>query len=207
MNLESNKKLEKSVDRIFSFINILKITSNVSAFRKWLQEYHKINDDSKIFEGYRFFIDVCISGFINSIIYDDSLDINEDFTFFRARFVGVDIEDIPNTCDKIICEAFIKKFADDGSIIINEIIIDKKIFMEYLAEKSISSVFDEIKHQTPLGVYTEFSISEIETKKNTFIGNVKGKFFEYLFYNWLNEENKGKCETIRLDVLVNNGCI
>ena len=102
MDSEGHKKLERSVDRIFSFINILKITSNASAFRKWLNEYHKINDDNKIFEGYRFFIDVCIRGFINSIIYDDSIDLDEDFTFFRARFVGVDIDDIPNTCNKII---------------------------------------------------------------------------------------------------------
>lgn len=102
MDSDGHKKLERSVDRIFSFINILKITSNVSAFRKWLNEYHKINDDNKIFEGYRFFIDVCIRGFINSIIYDDSIGLDEDFTFFRARFVGVDIDDIPNTCNKII---------------------------------------------------------------------------------------------------------
>ncbi|NQE45428.1 hypothetical protein C5S31_05345 [ANME-1 cluster archaeon GoMg2] len=93
---------EKDVAPIFSFIDILKISSNVGEYRKWLKEYHKIEDDSQIFDGYKFFIDVCVRGFINSIIYGTSLDLEEDFTFFRARFVGVELEDIPNTCEKTI---------------------------------------------------------------------------------------------------------
>lgn len=93
---------EKDVDQIFSFINIIKTSSNVGKFRKWLKEYHKIDDNSQIFEGYKFFIDVCVRGFINSIIYGTSLDLEEDFTFFRARFVGVELDDIPNTCEKTI---------------------------------------------------------------------------------------------------------
>ncbi len=93
---------EKDVDQIFSFINIIKTSSNVGKFRKWLKEYHKRDDNSQIFEGYKFFIDVCVRGFINSIIYGTSLDLEEDFTFFRARFVGVELDDIPNTCEKTI---------------------------------------------------------------------------------------------------------
>ena len=93
---------EKDVDQIFSFINIIKTSSNVGKFRKWLKEYHKIEDNSQIFEGYKFFIDVCVRGFINSVIYGTSLDLEEDFTFFRARFVGVELDDIPNTCEKTI---------------------------------------------------------------------------------------------------------
>ena len=98
----SNKTTKRSADQIFSFINILKIVSNVNAFQKWLKEYHKINDDDQIYKGYKFFIDVCIRGFIGSVIYDTSLDLEEDFTFFRARFCGVEIDDIPNTCEKTI---------------------------------------------------------------------------------------------------------
>ena len=93
---------EKDIDQIFSFINILKTSLNVGKFRKWLKEYHKIDDNSQIFGGYKFFIDVCVRGFINLIIYGTSLDLEEDFTFFRARFVGVELDDIPNTCEKTI---------------------------------------------------------------------------------------------------------
>lgn len=99
---ENSVKIEPSVDRIFSSVNILKIAANTSAFRKWLKDYHKITDDSKIFTGYKFFLDACIRGFINALISEMSFDLEEDFTFFRARFVGVELDDIPNTCEKTI---------------------------------------------------------------------------------------------------------
>jgi hypothetical protein len=51
-----DKISKKDVGQIFSFIDILKISSNVGEFRKWLKEYHKIEDDSQIFDGYKFFI-------------------------------------------------------------------------------------------------------------------------------------------------------
>ena len=91
-----------SADRLLSFVNILKINSNLNAFQDWMKEYHKMNDESEIFTGYKFFLDVCIRGFINSAIYESSLNLEEDFTFFRARFVGIELDDIPNTCEKTI---------------------------------------------------------------------------------------------------------
>ena len=91
-----------SADKVLSFINIFKINSNLNGFQEWMKEYHKINDESEIFEGYKFFLDVCIRGFINSVIYESSFNLEEDFTFFRARFVGIELDDIPNTCEKTI---------------------------------------------------------------------------------------------------------
>ncbi|MGB7533932.1 MAG: hypothetical protein WA977_13320 [Halobacteriota archaeon] len=101
-NNAANEVLGTSINLIFSSINILEISSNVDEFRRWLKGYHKIEDDSQIFDGYKFFLDTCIRGFVDSIILDTSLDLDEDFTFFRARFVGTKIEDIPNTCEKTI---------------------------------------------------------------------------------------------------------
>jgi len=97
-----DKEMEKGVDQIFSFINILKIASDIEGFQKWLREYHKIEGVDRIFVGYKFFLEACVRGFIHSIIYSDSLDLEEDFVFFRARFVGVTLEDIPTTCEKTI---------------------------------------------------------------------------------------------------------
>ncbi|MHA1887141.1 MAG: hypothetical protein ACTSX0_03890 [Promethearchaeota archaeon] len=91
-----------SADRLLSFVKIFKINSNLNAFQEWMKEYHKRGDESEIFEGYKFFLDVCIRGFINSVIYESALDLEEDFTFFRARFVGIELDDIPNTCEKTI---------------------------------------------------------------------------------------------------------
>jgi hypothetical protein len=91
-----------SADRILSFVNILKIVSKTDDFREWVNTYHHIENYDDIFIGYKFFMSVCIRGIINSVIYEDSLGLDEDFTFFRARFVGVELEDIPNTCEKTV---------------------------------------------------------------------------------------------------------
>lgn len=91
-----------SADRILSFVNILKITSKTDEFQKWMNDYHHIEVNDELLEGYKFFMSVCIRGIINSVIYEDSLNLNEDFTFFRARFVGVGLEDLPNTCEKTV---------------------------------------------------------------------------------------------------------
>ncbi|WMW26350.1 hypothetical protein RE474_06465 [Methanolobus sediminis] len=91
-----------SADRILSFVNVLKIVSKTDEFKEWMNTYHHLEVDDDIFVGYKFFMSVCIRGIINSVIYEDSLGLDEDFTFFRARFVGVDLEDIPNTCEKTI---------------------------------------------------------------------------------------------------------
>lgn len=72
-----------------------------------------------------------------------------------------------------------------------------------MAEKSTASVFGEIKHMTPDGVYTELSISEIQRKVEDFTGNAKGKFFAYLFYNWLAEKKHVRCKNIRCDYHLN----
>jgi len=101
--MEDNiEKIKQESDEIFSFINILKIATNTFDFRKWLKEYHNIKNDDEIFEGYRFFLDTCVRGLLHSIIYENSLDLEEDFTFYRARFVGVELDDIPNTSEKTI---------------------------------------------------------------------------------------------------------
>jgi len=109
-------ELKKSPDGIYASYNIIRGIKEVKKFRKWLKDYHKINDDEALFKGYRFFSEVVIRRFIDSIIMDSSLGIDDDFTFFRAKFVGVPIEDIPNTCEKVIllkniwkCSKSIKK--------------------------------------------------------------------------------------------------
>lgn len=93
----------KSIDEILAFLNILKIVSNLSNFEKWLREHHHIQNVNKnIFEGYKFFLQTVVRSLIYAIELDVSLDIQEDYAFHRARFKGINVEEIPNTCEKII---------------------------------------------------------------------------------------------------------
>lgn len=96
------KIVSKSVDEIFAFVNILKILSKISTFREWLKTYHKIEDDSDILEGYKFLLLTSLKCLINGIVQDRSLELAEDYVFFRADFVGIPLRDIPNTCEKTI---------------------------------------------------------------------------------------------------------
>lgn len=101
-NKPSGKVSETFINEIFAFINVLKIVSKTSKFRKWLKEYHKIENDKDVFEGYKFFSLTSLRNFIYSITYDKILKLSEDDIFYRANYVGVPLDDIPNTCEKII---------------------------------------------------------------------------------------------------------
>lgn len=88
------------LDPLYSFINILKITSNIDEFRLWLKEYHEIKNHEEIFYGYQFFIDVIICRIIDLLETNHSFKIESDYTLYRATFVGININNIPTTCEK-----------------------------------------------------------------------------------------------------------
>jgi len=92
----------KSLDELLATLNILKITTNVKDFEAWLKNYHDIELTDNIFEGYKFFVTTIIRVLVGAIESDTSLELNEDVVFFRARFKGIPIEEIPNTCEKTV---------------------------------------------------------------------------------------------------------
>ncbi|AKB24487.1 hypothetical protein MSMTP_1018 [Methanosarcina sp. MTP4] len=100
---EENMEFEsRNADDFCSFCNILNIVTDITSFEKWLKEYHGLEKYNELLDGYIFFLNTCLRGLIDTIILENSLDVEEDFTFVRARFVGIDIYDIPNTCEKTI---------------------------------------------------------------------------------------------------------
>lgn len=112
--MRKNEILEtprKSPDEIYAFYSIIKILKDTQKFREWLRNYHKISNDESILVGYKFLSEVATRKFIDSIIRDPSMNMNEDFTLSRATFVGTQIEDIPNTCDKVVILKNIWKYS------------------------------------------------------------------------------------------------
>lgn len=98
----SNTETGRSVDRIFSFINILKIICNIPKYQEWINQYHRIENMDDLFTGYKFFIEVIFSNLLESIRLDSAFGLEEDFAYYRAQFEGVNINEIPNSCEKII---------------------------------------------------------------------------------------------------------
>ena len=89
-------------EKLYSFLNILKIVSNTDGFRVWLNGFHHLENDDDVFIGYQYFIDVILNHIIESIERNYSFDIESDYTLDRAEFVGVYIDDIPITCEKTV---------------------------------------------------------------------------------------------------------
>lgn len=104
METDSNpeESLTNSIDEVLSALNILKITTGIKDYESWLKAYYNRELDGKVVEGYKFFIATTIRFLIHAVEFNYSLRIEEDYTFFRARFKGVPIEDIPNTSEKTI---------------------------------------------------------------------------------------------------------
>jgi len=90
------------VDDVFGTLNIIRIVSNVEKFKDWLRKEHEIENFEDIFDGYKFFLESAVRTFLHTIIYNYTLNIEEDFVFYRARFVGIHLSKIPNTCEKTI---------------------------------------------------------------------------------------------------------
>ncbi|MEM4358293.1 MAG: hypothetical protein QW244_03025 [Candidatus Pacearchaeota archaeon] len=100
--MKINEDFLLAVDDIFGILNCIKIVSNLENFKNWLKSEHKLKNVEGVFDGYKFFLESAIRTFLNTLIYNSSLGIDEDFVFYRARFVGVELNKIPNTCEKTI---------------------------------------------------------------------------------------------------------
>ena len=102
MEVTESKSDLLDCDGFFSFYNILKIITDVDDFRKWLKIKHGLLNDECIFNGYIFFLDTCFRCFLDEVLTENSFDLYEDYTLYRAKFVGIEINNVPNTCEKII---------------------------------------------------------------------------------------------------------
>lgn len=83
-------------------MNAIRLLGQTDEFRGWLVTYHGIQNDRDLFEGYKFALDVLSRLLHDAIAYKSSLNLSEDLVFSRARFVGIPLHKVPNSCDKAI---------------------------------------------------------------------------------------------------------
>ena len=93
---------ESNNDQIFAFLEILRILSDTKNFQQWLSTYHKIDDQRQFFEGYQYIITVSLQYLISELISYDPFLFKDDEKLTRANFLGITIENIPNSCEKTI---------------------------------------------------------------------------------------------------------
>lgn len=219
---ESREEIMKSVSRSFDdiagIINIISISIKHESFKDWLKEYHDIQNTNNYFQGYTYFLETCYRSLIGNIINNKSMDLNEDFIFGRATHAGIDIEDIPQSCEKAILvknmwENFtpIRKAKDwkqfeNGLTNIKEIVfLFNKIIREYTStnqdvneeeiKKALSIIqlhlyfhdFDRAKkpYGHILGVVLEHT-DTIERMEDIYLGFVYT--LQYVWYQLLEDE-------------------
>src|SRR5208337_697722 len=72
-----------------------------------------------------------------------------------------------------------------GGIALQEIIVDKELFKEYLREHSVSSVFDMLIKETPVGTKEVGRLTAIVAELLSFVGFAKGKLLEHVAQKWV----------------------
>jgi hypothetical protein len=77
-----------------------------------------------------------------------------------------------------------------GPISLNEIVVERELFKEYLKEHSVSSVFDLVIKEGTGGTREIGSFSAVLSELDDFLGKAKGKLLEHAVYKWLRESNQ-----------------
>ncbi len=97
-----NKYTKSDNDHVFAFLEILRILSKTENFQRWLSTHHKINEQQEFLEGYKYILTVSLRYFIAQLIPDDPFSLKDDEKLVRADFLGMAINNIPNSCEKTI---------------------------------------------------------------------------------------------------------
>lgn len=108
--MEASEIIEgMNADETMGFWNVLRIVSDTAEFSQWLIEFHKIHDNDPFLAGYKFFIITSLRAFLNSFTMHDPFRLKDDEISRRAEFVGIKLEKLPNSCEKIIFQKNIWK--------------------------------------------------------------------------------------------------
>ena len=84
-------------------------------------------------------------------------------------------------------KAIIQIAQEKGPICLNEVVVEKELFKEYLKEHSVSSVFDTLIKETPVGTKEVGSLTTILTELDDFLAKANGKLLEHVVHKWIRE--------------------
>ncbi|MBA2864416.1 hypothetical protein [Methanococcus maripaludis] len=166
--MDNLEKLEKSLDRVFSILNILKIALDKESFETWLKLNHNL-EINEILPGYRLFITTGLRSFMEAIFGDSNLNLKEDYVAHRLRYVDIDFKDIPNSCEKII---FLKNIWNLSKS------IRKATSPDEISSRDLLPIFDCFDE-----IYNNYVISEDVEKNQALL--ISSIFKLHLLFNCL----------------------
>lgn len=100
----------QKVDDSYAILNTFRILSDIDIFQLSYKKQNISTETQTIFAGYQFLVELTLRAFIDSILLNHGFGLEDDFTLYRARFYGVELNEIPNTCEKTKVVRAISKY-------------------------------------------------------------------------------------------------
>ncbi len=93
---------EKAIGDFLGIVQCLLIITDLTSYKKWINEYHSIEVRSSHLPGYKLLFNTLFRMLVSDIERNTSLKLTSDDMFDRASFTGKSVNILPNTCEKTI---------------------------------------------------------------------------------------------------------
>lgn len=93
---------EKAIGDFLGIVQCLLIITDVTSYKKWINEYHSMEVMNSHLPGYKLLFDTLFRMLVSDIERNTSLKLTSDDMFDRASFTGTSVNNLPNTCEKTI---------------------------------------------------------------------------------------------------------
>ncbi len=94
--------ISRDASDIVASIEILTVVGGIPKLREWLVKQKGISRSEHDLRGILFFMEVGLNSLAYAIGSDSTLGLSETHALARARFRGIDIDELPNDCEKAI---------------------------------------------------------------------------------------------------------
>jgi len=92
-----------NVEEVYACINMLRALEDQKSFFRYIKEKKIRQSKSKLFKGYRLMIRAIQRAVLHNLAEEPNyLDLENNFTFYRARFNGTPLQKISDSCDAIV---------------------------------------------------------------------------------------------------------
>lgn len=106
-------QFDSPIGNVLGIAHATHVLRQTSAFKEWMSEAHTSFDMNRLLPGYKFALDTLLRLLHDEISGDYSLKLAEDKYFIRARFRGVPLWKLPNTCEKVTLLKNMRKTVKD----------------------------------------------------------------------------------------------
>ena len=89
-------------DNLYASFQIYLHASDIDDFRYWLKNNHNLEEHDSFFIGYRYFLEISSLLLVDMLSDDELLQIRDDEIYRAARQRGLKLDEIPNSCDRVV---------------------------------------------------------------------------------------------------------